>query len=330
MELDYVQEGAHLRALHEALVADPASPFAGRVVVPAPIPELTKGGVIGMSYIAGPKLELVLRTRLELQGTNLGSASLSEWLVQQQRRRMDDLTGAISRHPDAEGSSWWRRLGQILAKLLGIDVALWFARLLGDITARRSASGLGDAAGERLASTCDIRSILHLVLDVHGYQLFFCPYFNADPHPGNILLCEDGRVGLIDFGQCRQLAASEKRCLADLFVALGQPLSPDADAVVAKAFAATGIRTTRSDEKFLSTLARLMFCSLQTEWLDRAFLKETFARDHIEAIPVHLVMAYRAAMLLRGLCLLFQENVSPADAWRPWAEDWLHREGARA
>ncbi len=25
--------------------------------------------------------------------------------------------------------------------------------------------------------------------------------FNGDPHPGNILLCPDGRVGLIDYGQ---------------------------------------------------------------------------------------------------------------------------------
>jgi aarF domain-containing kinase len=29
--------------------------------------------------------------------------------------------------------------------------------------------------------------------------------FNGDPHPGNILLLKDGRLGLIDYGQVRYM-----------------------------------------------------------------------------------------------------------------------------
>lgn len=36
---------------------------------------------------------------------------------------------------------------------------------------------------------------------VHGHQIFVDGAFNGDPHPGNILLTPDGKLGLIDYGQ---------------------------------------------------------------------------------------------------------------------------------
>jgi predicted unusual protein kinase regulating ubiquinone biosynthesis (AarF/ABC1/UbiB family) len=39
------------------------------------------------------------------------------------------------------------------------------------------------------------------MLDVHADEIFNHGVFNGDPHPGNILLMPDGRLGLIDYGQ---------------------------------------------------------------------------------------------------------------------------------
>ena len=36
---------------------------------------------------------------------------------------------------------------------------------------------------------------------VHAHEIFMNGAFNGDPHPGNILLCDDGKIGLIDYGQ---------------------------------------------------------------------------------------------------------------------------------
>ena len=44
--------------------------------------------------------------------------------------------------------------------------------------------------------------------------------FNGDPHPGNILLLDDGRLGLIDYGQVKTLPEQTRLSLARLFVAL--------------------------------------------------------------------------------------------------------------
>lgn len=41
---------------------------------------------------------------------------------------------------------------------------------------------------------------------MHGHQIFVDGAFNGDPHPGNILLTPDGKLGLIDYGQARARA----------------------------------------------------------------------------------------------------------------------------
>ena len=45
-------------------------------------------------------------------------------------------------------------------------------------------------------------------------------YFNGDPHPGNIFLLDDGRMGLLDFGQVKQLSQEDRVKIAKLYVAL--------------------------------------------------------------------------------------------------------------
>ncbi|HEV2087437.1 MAG TPA: AarF/UbiB family protein [Cryptosporangiaceae bacterium] len=44
--------------------------------------------------------------------------------------------------------------------------------------------------------------------------------FHADPHPGNVLLLGDGRLGLIDFGSVGRLGASTRLALQQLLVAV--------------------------------------------------------------------------------------------------------------
>jgi ubiquinone biosynthesis protein len=44
--------------------------------------------------------------------------------------------------------------------------------------------------------------------------------FNADPHPGNIILVPDGGLGLIDFGSAGRLDAFERSAVTDILTAL--------------------------------------------------------------------------------------------------------------
>jgi ubiquinone biosynthesis protein len=46
--------------------------------------------------------------------------------------------------------------------------------------------------------------------------------YHADPHPGNVLLLEDGRLGLIDFGAVGHIDAVEQNAIKDMLVAMSR------------------------------------------------------------------------------------------------------------
>jgi ubiquinone biosynthesis protein len=56
------------------------------------------------------------------------------------------------------------------------------------------------------------------VNDCYLTQLFEHGIFHADPHPGNLVVLADGRLGLLDFGIVGRLSAAHRRALADLFL----------------------------------------------------------------------------------------------------------------
>ena len=62
--------------------------------------------------------------------------------------------------------------------------------------------------------------LIDMLFDVHGHQLLHDGFFNGDPHPGNILLLDDGRIGLIDWGQVKRIGKDERIKIARLLIAL--------------------------------------------------------------------------------------------------------------
>lgn len=326
VELDYPQEARTLGEAYDAFSSSPE--FRDRVAVPKPIPELTRGNVIGMTYLPGPKLETVLRARLEALGVDMNGRSFEDMLKSGQRQNFEAMEGG-SASPTSSSSdrpspaSWTQRCGHSLARFLGSDLLLWVVRSFVNLRLRFQSSLSG-----RASESIDLASALQLLLDIHGFQLFFCQFFNGDPHPGNILLLPDGRIGLIDFGQCKRLSDKERLAFAELFSALAAApasldASHDADKRIATAFRGMGVESTHSQQRFLAMMPRLMFSRMQPEWFEKGYLKEVFAGDRVEHFPAEVMMVYRASMLLRGLCLTMQQNVSVADAWGSWATRWL-------
>jgi len=61
-------------------------------------------------------------------------------------------------------------------------------------------SSPGFASYDMSAPTLNLSKLLQVMAVVHAHELFAIGAFNGDPHPGNIMLLEDGRLGLIDYG----------------------------------------------------------------------------------------------------------------------------------
>lgn len=83
--------------------------------------------------------------------------------------------------------------------------------------------------------------------------------FHGDPHPGNILLLDDGRLGLIDFGMTGALDAFERASMRELLLAirLRQPT------LLYEALVSAGaVHPAREPDELERALARFMVTSL--------------------------------------------------------------------
>jgi ubiquinone biosynthesis protein len=150
-----------------------------------------------------------------------------------------------------------------------------------------SGADLGAAGRERLA-----RDLLGTMLT----QIVVDGIFHADPHPGNILLLGDGRLGLIDFGSVGRLDSELRSALQRLLLAL------DRRDPVALTDALLEV-TARPDELDQQALERAVGALLmRLHGADATMFAELFrivARHRLE-VPPEFAAVFRALSTLEG------------------------------
>ncbi len=159
--------------------------------------------------------------------------------------------------------------------------------------------------------------------------------FNGDPHPGNILVLDDGRLGLIDYGQCKRLTPDAQTKLARLVCCVADYDNSSAcasvsdanvsvrDQQLADAFRALGLETANDSTAFISSFARLALGQLKSEHMDHGWHMRLHKLDRITTFPPDMMIFLRTAMLLRGLGLVLKQNLSVAEQWKYYAERHL-------
>lgn len=71
------------------------------------------------------------------------------------------------------------------------------------------------------------RRLLTALTQVFGRTILETGFFHADPHPGNLFVLDDGQIGLIDFGQVKQISGRARETLAKVMIALDDRWSVD-------------------------------------------------------------------------------------------------------
>lgn len=168
------------------------------------------------------------------------------------------------------------------------------------------------------------REWMDTLFAVHGYEIFCTQVFNADPHPGNIIVLPDDKLGLIDYGQCKRLDAATRVQIARVICAVADS-RPDEE--IASAFRDLGIRTTNNSTTFIATFARLIFGRIRSEHLSHDWHMALHKTDKITVFPAELVLVARVAALLRGLGLSLQYNIDIGERWKPFAEQTIANNG---
>jgi predicted unusual protein kinase regulating ubiquinone biosynthesis (AarF/ABC1/UbiB family) len=68
----------------------------------------------------------------------------------------------------------------------------------------------------------DLSRALKVLVHVHGLQLIKDGFFNADPHPGNVLILPDGWLGFLDYSMVSRLSGEDQITLARTVLALSK------------------------------------------------------------------------------------------------------------
>ena len=66
------------------------------------------------------------------------------------------------------------------------------------------------------------RKLLQSLTTAFGWSILESGIFHADAHPGNIFVLDDGNIGLIDFGQVKQVDRDYREAVAKVILALDE------------------------------------------------------------------------------------------------------------
>lgn len=168
-----------------------------------------------------------------------------------------------------------------------------------------------------LESGLDGAAVARTVAAAYGHQILLDGLFQADPHPGNILVLPGGKVALLDFGLTKELPDHLRLGFARLVMAAA---AGDALAIVA-AFGNLGVRTRSDGAGEVLALARLFFDQHDVERaVNNQRRASALAKNPVEAIPGDLVLLGRVVGLLRGVTSSLGAPVTPMQMLRPYAE----------
>jgi ubiquinone biosynthesis protein len=147
----------------------------------------------------------------------------------------------------------------------------------------------------------EAHSLATKLIEASYTQVFETGLFHGDPHPGNLMVLADGRIGYLDFGLVGTISAEMQQVVSSIFMSV---VFEDADGLV-MAFTRAGASRDRLDLKALKAeiqheMAKLHGASL-TELTQSANLM-----NYIEIITRHgLVMPKEYAVLARTTNLVF-------------------------
>lgn len=179
---------------------------------------------------------------------------------------------------------------------------------------------LGSSPTQRLSGERG-RAVMKQIIEATYLQIFEHGFFHGDPHPGNLMLLNDGRLAFIDFGLTGQITREMQDTIMTIFTGL---VFEDPDAVTMALLQAGATDGPVDAKAFRAEVARLMVryhgASLQ-ELSESSTLTELVAvasRYRIRLVPEYAVLA-RAMSLIDGLARELISEVDIVAEVRPFA-----------
>jgi ubiquinone biosynthesis protein len=187
------------------------------------------------------------------------------------------------------------RLAKTLADLPDVVVPRVYHELCGE-----NVIVLEYLEGIQVARTAALVAAGHALPEVarkigalYGSMIFERDFFHGDPHPGNLLVLPDGRIGLLDFGLCKELPPGFASRVAQMMVSAMIGDSASALAAADK----LGFDTASIRPEHLRSLMLMAVGDSDTD----AGLLDILGESRVRRIPEDFALVARTLILLNGL-----------------------------
>jgi predicted unusual protein kinase regulating ubiquinone biosynthesis (AarF/ABC1/UbiB family) len=166
----------------------------------------------------------------------------------------------------------------------------------------------------------DFTDIMHALTEIYLRMLLVEGFVHADPHPGNILVQQDGTIVLLDWGMAFQLSRSTRASILRVALAAGRD---DIDAMISgmyelgmidPAISRAEIRDAAAE--ILAVVARVRELGVKRVQELICEIMDTFYTWPL-MLPRELVYFFRAAALLEGIGFRYDSSFNGLETVRP-------------
>eukprot|EP00903_Cladosiphon_okamuranus_P000575 g573.t1 len=185
----------------------------------------------------------------------------------------------------------------------------------------------------------DKEELTSRLLTAYSKMVFKDGFYHADPHPGNILVQEDGTLVLLDFGAVARLQAAMREGLSELIEsAVRNDVPAMIDASRKMGFIAPGREAELMAEQMIDALRTFIQQEVKLEGLNFKEIEvDPFNNSLFELIknigisgitstvqvPKEYVLLNRMATLLLGISTTLAPQLNPLDVVRPYVQKFV-------
>ena len=272
-----------------------------------------------------PGIEKIVREDLQILRffAQRGTGMIEEWGLLQPVRLVDELAANLEKEMDFEAEA--AHIDRFARQFAG-EPTIYVPTVYRRLTTSRvlvmeyiqgiKAKDLRDSGMDRKQMAVRIADLLMKQVFVHGF-------FHADPHPGNVMVLEDGRICFLDFGLMGFLNLRTREAFADLVHGIAKRYEARASSALLKlcegdTMVSPAVLENEMSElihqHFHGSIAELRFDRLVTQLLH-------LTARHRLLIPADLVMMLKAFSLVEA----FVRELNPEQRLVEQAQPFLER-----
>jgi len=195
-------------------------------------------------------------------------------------------------------------------ELFADDARVWIPRIhhelsTGRVLVMERARGIKITDKSALeAAGLDPADVVQDLMRVYVRMILAAGFFQADPHPGNLMVTPDGKLIVLDFGLSKELPEGYGLGLFELMFSM---MTMNESAMI-RAFKELGFETKTGDTNTFLLIARRMMSRSQTGTFEGEFteemtgeLFEAIREDPVVRVPSDFVLVGRVFSFLSGI-----------------------------